>query len=124
MSAETLLAAGYVSVLLVVVVGLEVYGRQSTSAWGSRIFAGYRRAVDDAPTPATDADWPHSEVGRFHRALSMFVSLVAVVLAGAEAIRHHQPAEAVLLAAVAVPHCLLAARLGRRLRHSEVLPPG
>lgn len=39
---------------------LELYGRHSTSAWASRVFTGYRRAVPDAPEPADPADWPHS----------------------------------------------------------------
>ncbi|MFE1292671.1 hypothetical protein [Streptomyces sp. NPDC058751] len=123
MTAEVLLAAGYVGVLLVVALGLEVYGRQTTSAWASRIFAGYRRAVEDAPAPADPDDWPHSEVGRFHRAVSLFVSVIAVVLAGAELVRHHRPAEAVVLVAVSVPHGLLAVVLVRRLRSAKVLPP-
>lgn len=52
MSGEALFAAGYVLVLLAVAAGLEVYGRQTTSAWASRVFAGYRRAVPEAPEPA------------------------------------------------------------------------
>ncbi|BFO21054.1 hypothetical protein SHKM778_74420 [Streptomyces sp. KM77-8] len=60
---------------------------------------------------------------RFHRAVSLSVSVVALVLTGAEAIRHHAPAEAALLVAVALPHAALLALLGRRLRRAEVAPP-
>ncbi len=124
MSGETLLAAGYVTLLLLVVIGLDVYGRQSTGAWESRIFAGHHRAAGRAPERADPHEWPHSEVHRFHRAVSLFVSVVALVLTAAEAVRHHAPAEAALLAAVAVPHGVLLALLGRRLRHAKVSPPG
>jgi hypothetical protein len=123
-SAEVLLASVYLLVLLVVVGGLEAYGRQTTSAWASRVFAGYRRAVPGAPEPAGQDDWPHSEVGRFHRVISLFVSVVAVVLAAAELIRHHRLAEAVVLVAVAIPHGLVVALLVRRLRRAAVAPPG
>ncbi|MFE1754283.1 hypothetical protein [Streptomyces anandii] len=123
MSAETLLAAGYVAVLWVVALGLDLYGRQSTAAWESRVFTGYHRAVDEAP-PAVGADtWPHSEVHRFHRAFSLFVCVVGVVLAGAETIRHHSAADVALLAAVCAPHCVLLVLLGRRLRRTGFTPP-
>lgn len=116
MSGEAAFATGYTLVLLAVVGLLEVYGRQSTSAWSSRVFAGYRRAVPDAPQPADPDDWPHSEVGRFHRVLSLSVSAVAVVLLAGELLRHHRPVEIAVLLAVAVPHCLLMWRFARRLR--------
>lgn len=124
MSGETLLAAGYVTLLLLVVIGLDVYGRQSTGAWESRIFTGYHRAVEQAPERADPDEWPHSEVHHFHRAVSLFVSVVALVLTAAEAVRHHAPAEVALLVAVAVPHGVLLTLLGRRLRHAKVSPPG
>ncbi|MEU9291332.1 hypothetical protein AB0D57_43625 [Streptomyces sp. NPDC048275] len=50
---------------------LELYGRQSTSAWASRVVTGHRRAVPDAPEPADPTDWPHSEVERFHHTLAL-----------------------------------------------------
>ncbi|WAZ25530.1 hypothetical protein STRCI_007034 [Streptomyces cinnabarinus] len=123
MSGETLLAAGYVTVLLLVVIGLDIYGRQSTGAWESRIFTGYHRSVHETPEPVRPDEWPHSEVHHFHRAVSLFVSVVAIVLATAEAIRHHAPAEIALLVAVSVPHGALLALLGRRLRQAKVSPP-
>lgn len=123
MSTEILLVASYVLVLLAVVAVLELYGRQPTSAWASRVFAGYRRAVPEAPEPAGPDDWPHSEVSRFHRVISLSVSGVAVVLSAAELVRHHRTAETAVLLAVVVPHLLLAARLVRGLR-SVPVPPG
>jgi hypothetical protein len=123
MSNEILLVGSYVLVLLGVVAVLELYGRQPTSAWASRVFAGYRRAVPEAPEPAGPDDWPHSEVSRFHRVISLFVSGVAVILAAAEMVRHHGMAEAAVLLAVAVPHVLLAARLVCKLRSIPVPPP-
>lgn len=124
MSTETLLIAAYVLVLLGVVAVLELYGRQTTSAWASRVFTGYRRAVPGAPEPANPEDWPHSEVGRFHRVISLFVSVVAIVIATAELIRHHRPAEAAVLVTVAIPHGLVVTLLARRLRRAAVVPPG
>ncbi|MEU1301278.1 hypothetical protein [Streptomyces shenzhenensis] len=123
MSGETLLTAGYLGVLLLVATGLDLYGRQSTGAWESRIFTGYHRAAGHTPEPVSRDAWPHSEVHRFHRAVSLFVSVVAVVLASGEALRHHSPAELALLVAVALPHGALLALLGRRLRHAKVSPP-
>ncbi|MHB9861526.1 hypothetical protein [Streptomyces sp. YIM S03343] len=122
MSAEILIVAAYVLVLLAVVAVLDLYGRQPTSAWASRVFAGYRRAVPEAPEPAHPDDWPHSEVSRFHRVISLAVSGVAVVLTTAELVRHHRTAEAAVLLAVVFPHVLLAARRVRGLRRSVPVP--
>lgn len=108
-SGETLFVAGYVTALLLVVALLELYGRQSTSAWGSRVFAGYRRAVPDAPRPATREDWPHWEVNRFHHAVTMAVTGIALVLIAVELTRNHRPWDAAVLAGAAVPHTVLVA---------------
>ena len=43
------------------------------------------------------APWPHSEVGRFHRGLSLTLVLLAVLILAVEALRHHQPAELIML---------------------------
>lgn len=123
MSGEAIFAAGYVVVLLAVAGALEIYGRQSTSAWASRVFAGYRRAVPDAPGPADPADWPHSEVGRFHGVLALSVAVIAVVLVVAELVRHHRPAEVAVLVAVGIPHCLLVVRRAPRLFRQVAPPP-
>ncbi|MER6528584.1 hypothetical protein [Streptomyces sp. NPDC001508] len=123
MSGETLLTAGYLGVLLLVAAGLDLYGRQSTGAWESRVFTGYHRAAGQTPEPVSRDAWPHSEVHRFHRAVSLFVSVVAVALASGEALRHHSPAELALLVAVTLPHGALLVLLGRRLRRAKVSPP-
>lgn len=110
MSTEAVFGSGYVLVLLGVVVALEIYGRQPTSAWSSRVFAGYRKAVPDAPQPADQSDWPHSEVGRFHGIIALSIAVIAVVLVAAMLVRNHQPAEIAALVAVALPHLLLIRR--------------
>jgi hypothetical protein len=117
-SGEVVFVALYSVVLLAVAGVLEYYGSQPTSAWASQVFAGYRRAVPDAPEPADPADWPHSEVGRFHRVLSAFVSVIAVLLVTATLLLHHRPLEALVLLATGGPHALIAHRLLRRLRRA------
>jgi hypothetical protein len=106
-STEAVFVAIYTVVLLVVAGLLEYHRRQPTSAWSALVFKGYRRAVPDAPKPASQADWPHSEVGRFHRVLSMFVGVVAVCLVAAELVRHHRPLEALVLLIAVLPHAVL-----------------
>ncbi|GAA0909059.1 hypothetical protein [Streptomyces thermoalcalitolerans] len=122
MSGEVTFVVLYSVALLGVVGLLEFYARQPTSAWASQVFAGYRRAVPDAPQPAGPDEWPHSEVGRFHRALSLFVAVIAVLLVSAELVRHHRPLEALALVAVGAPHAVVVHRLQRRLRR-EATPP-
>lgn len=124
MSAEAGFVAGYAVALLAVAGVLELHRRQPTSAWAARMFTGYRRAVPDAPRPAEPGDWPHTEVGRFHRVLCLFVTAVAVVLVAAELVRHHGPVESAALAAAACPHLVLAAWHLRRLRHSAARAAG
>ncbi len=41
--------------------------------------------------------WPHSEAGRFHRALSLLLVVVAGLVLSVEAVRHHRPDEAAVL---------------------------
>jgi hypothetical protein len=53
--------------------------------------------------------WPHSEAGRFHRGLSVMLVVLAAFTLLAEAVRHHAPAEAALLASL-LAACLLAGR--------------
>jgi hypothetical protein len=118
-SGEAIFITLYAVMLLAVVGVLEIYGHQPTSAWASRVFAGYRRAVPDAPHPADQAEWPHSEVARFHRVLSLFVPTVAMVLILGELVRHHRPYETLALVTVGAAHGLLATRLIRRLRHNR-----
>jgi hypothetical protein len=44
--------------------------------------------------------WPHSEAGRFHRGISLAVTLIAGLVLAAEAIRNHAPLELAVLGAV------------------------
>ncbi|WP_055481568.1 hypothetical protein [Sphaerimonospora mesophila] len=119
MSGEAVFICAYAVALLGVAAILEIYGRQPTSAWSSRIFAGYRRAVPDAPSPADPEDWPHSEANRFHQVVSLFVTVVAVTLIAGELLRHHAPFEVLALAAAGSAHGLLATRIVRRLRRAQ-----
>lgn len=48
------------------------------------------------------APWPHSEVGRFHRGLSLTLVLLAGLVLVVEALRHHQPAELIVLGVLLV----------------------
>src|ERR671910_904062 len=64
-----------------------------------------------AKTECTDSDegrevvramdpWPHSEAGRFHRGISLAVTVIAGLILAAEAIRNHAPVELAVLGAV------------------------
>lgn len=44
--------------------------------------------------------WPHSEAGRFHRGISLAITLVAALILMAELLRNHAPAEITVLAPV------------------------
>ncbi len=46
--------------------------------------------------------WPHSEAGRFHRAIALLLVAVSVLVLLAELARHHAPADLALLLAVLV----------------------
>lgn len=76
------------------------------------------------------APWPHSEVGRFHRGLSLTLILLAGLVLAVEALRHQQPAElltlSILFVAVMVMgrHMLAAFRASpANFPVSEVLQP-
>ncbi|MCX4410226.1 MULTISPECIES: hypothetical protein [unclassified Streptomyces] len=55
-------------------------------------------------------------MGRFQHALALCAAAVAVVLAAAETVRHHRPAEVAVLLGAMLPHVLLGTWLLRRLR--------
>lgn len=55
--------------------------------------------------------WPHSDVGRFHRGVSLALVLLAALVTVVEAIRHHQPLELAVMA----PLVALIAIVGPRL---------
>jgi hypothetical protein len=43
--------------------------------------------------------WPHSEAGRFHRGISLVISLIAALIVVAETLRNHTPRDLALLGA-------------------------
>jgi len=43
--------------------------------------------------------WPHSEAGRFHRGISLSVTLIAALILAAELARNHSPMEILILGA-------------------------
>ncbi len=60
--------------------------------------------------------WPHSEAGRFHRAIALMLVALGLLIAVVELARHHRPAEAALLGAVILAGALAARWLARDLR--------
>src|SRR5215211_7935687 len=80
-----------------------------------------------AKTECTDSDegrevvrpidpWPHSEAGRFHRGISLAVTVVAGLILAAEILRHHAPSEAAVLGVTLVVVALAAWRLHAAFR--------
>ena len=60
--------------------------------------------------------WPHSEAGRFHRAISLMMVGLALLILVVEVTRHHDASELALLAGVLVVGALAARRLVSDLR--------
>jgi hypothetical protein len=60
--------------------------------------------------------WPHSEAGRFHRAISLLMVGLALLIVLVEVARHHDAPELALLAGVLVAGALAARWLVRDLR--------
>jgi Transposase DDE domain len=60
--------------------------------------------------------WPHSEAGRFHRAISVVLVGLAGLVLLAEGVRHHEPAEAALLVGLLAAGAPAARWLLRDLR--------
>ena len=116
MHAEAAIVGSYALILLGGSAALHTLGRVSSSAWGSRVLAGYRRQVKDAPAPADRADWPHSEVPGLYTGVALVAAVAALVLATAELVRHHRPAETGLLAPVVLLAVVVTTWLVRRLR--------
>ncbi len=82
-----------------------------------------------AKTDCTDSDegrevvraidpWPHSEAGRFHRGISLTVTLVAGLILVAEVLRNHAPSELAVLGVTLVVVALAAWRLHAAFRAS------
>ena len=60
--------------------------------------------------------WPHSEAGRFHRVLALLLVVLALLILTIELARHHEPAEAVLLAGLLTAAVFATRWLARDLR--------
>jgi hypothetical protein len=60
--------------------------------------------------------WPHSEAGRFHRALALLIIGLAVLILVVEAARHHAPGELAALGGMLLLAALAARWLVRDLR--------
>ena len=60
--------------------------------------------------------WPHSEAGRFHRAIALMMVGLALLLVVAEGARHHRAPELALLAALLAAGALAARWMARDLR--------
>jgi Transposase DDE domain len=60
--------------------------------------------------------WPHSEAGRFHRAISLLMVALAALILVVEGSRHHQLPEAALLVGLLAAAALAARWLLRDLR--------
>jgi hypothetical protein len=66
--------------------------------------------------------WPRSEAGRFHRGISLALVALAGLIAAVVLLRHHELAEAALLAAVLVAAALVARSLVAELRSAPGEP--
>jgi hypothetical protein len=60
--------------------------------------------------------WPHSEAGRFHRAIALMMVALAAMILVVEGARHHRSAEAALLLSLLAVHLVAANWLLRDLR--------
>jgi hypothetical protein len=60
--------------------------------------------------------WPHSEAGRFHRAMSLLMVALAALILVVEGARHHEPPEAALLLGLLTTTVVAARWLARDLR--------
>jgi hypothetical protein len=64
--------------------------------------------------------WPHSEVGRFHRGISLSIAGIATLLLVVELIRNHATAEIVVLGSVLAATFVVARHMHKALRASPV----
>jgi hypothetical protein len=64
--------------------------------------------------------WPHSEAGRFHRAIALLLVAVSALVIVVEAVRHHDPLELLVLFAVLAVVALGGRWLLRDLRAHPV----
>jgi hypothetical protein len=125
MRREVAFIAGYAAVLVLAALALHRLGRAAGApVWQSRLLAGYRRdtapgrpaGTGSGPEDRPGVDWPHVEARRLHSGVAVVAASAALLLAGAEGIRHHRPAETALLTAVACAALAVLAWLARGLR--------
>jgi len=62
--------------------------------------------------------WPHSEAGRFHRGISLCVTLVAALILATELVRNHSPAEILVLGTALAATGTVARHMHKALRAS------
>jgi hypothetical protein len=120
MHGEVVFVAAYALVLLCAAAGIARLGRVNSSPWASRVLAGHRRQVRDAGADSWSADWPHSELPRFHAGMALVPVVAGALLTVAELARHHRPAEVAGLLAVLALAALTARRLIRARRARRV----
>jgi hypothetical protein len=111
---EAAFICGYALALLGTAWGLWRVGHVNNDPWSSRVLAGHRRQTRTVPH-VPQAHWPHSEAPQLYTGLALVAAGAATLLCIAEAIRHHAPAEIVVLVAVALLGLLSMTRLARRL---------
>jgi hypothetical protein len=100
MTVEMVLLSSYSLILLGTAQGLRALGRRSTSPWASRTLAGHLRATGQAPDHPGADDWPHSEVPRLYRVMSVVAILAALALSGGGLLLHHRGAGVSVFAAL------------------------
>ena len=66
--------------------------------------------------------WPRSEAGRFHRVISLALVALAAVISLVALLRHHEPAEAIVLLAVLAAAAVAGRSLLAELRSAPVEP--
>jgi hypothetical protein len=105
-------------------------------------YRGRPQICNHCPTKAdcTDSDdgrevvraidpWPHSEAGRFHRGISLSVTIIAALILTAELVRNHSPAELLVLTAALGATVMVARHMHKAFRASpanfpaSTLPP-
>jgi hypothetical protein len=62
--------------------------------------------------------WPHSEAGRFHRGVCLVLVALAALVLAVEAVRHHDPAELLVMAGAGMTVVLVAQRMVLVFRQS------
>jgi hypothetical protein len=62
--------------------------------------------------------WPHSEAGRFHRGISLSITLVAALILAAKLVRNHGPAEIAVLGSALAATTTVARHMHKGFRAS------